>query len=145
MAFYLYKKFIKNRNKNESPSKPAPGRTCEHQRIVSNISNGFFELDNFRQPSQEGTDEDLISSGGGQKHSGICQTSDGQDGLPHSDECVVCKEKEKAMKKYRWQLMLGLCFPFMVQSLDTTLIAGAAAFIASDFSKSTDLIPDSHD
>lgn len=137
MAFYLYKKFIQNRNENESPSKPAPRRPCEHQRIVSNISDGFVELDDFRQPAREATDEELISSGGGRKQSGDCQTTNGQDGLPHSDECVVCKDKQEAMSKYRWKLMLGLCFPFMVQSLDTTLIAGAAAFIASDFSTSS--------
>ncbi|KAG4430010.1 hypothetical protein IFR05_014505 [Cadophora sp. M221] len=137
MAFYLYKKFIKNRN--ESPSKPAPRRPCEHQRIVSNVSDGFVELDAFSQPARGATDEELITREGGRKQRDDCQTTDGRDGLPHSDECVVCQEKQKAMSKYRWKLMLGLCFPFMVQSLDTTLIAGAAAFIASDFNQLSQL------
>ncbi|KAH7336399.1 hypothetical protein BKA65DRAFT_431983 [Rhexocercosporidium sp. MPI-PUGE-AT-0058] len=139
MAFYLYKKFIKNENKNESPSKAKPGRPCEHQRIVSNISDGFVQLDDFRQPARDATGEELVSSGGGKKHQGECQTIHGQDGIPHSDECAVCEEEKKAMSKYRWRLMLGLCFPFMVQSLDTTLIAGAAAFIASDFNQLSQL------
>jgi MFS family permease len=39
------------------------------------------------------------------------------------------------MKHYRRRLMLGLFFPFLVQSLDVTIIAGALPFIASDFRK----------
>ena len=137
MAFYLYRKFIKNRNKNESPSNSKLDRACEHQRIVSNISDGFVELDDFSRTRRGTTNEVLNNSEGSPKHE--CQITDGRDGVPQSDECVVCKEKKRAMTKYRWKLMIGLCFPFMVQALDTTLIAGAASFIASDFSKSLDL------
>lgn len=31
--------------------------------------------------------------------------------------------------------MIGLFFPFLVQTLDSTIIAGALTFIADDFSK----------
>ncbi|PVH88698.1 MFS general substrate transporter [Cadophora sp. DSE1049] len=139
MAFYLYKKFIKNRIKNESPSTPKLSRPCEHQRIVSNLSDGFVELDDFNQSGRGAAREGLVPSEGAQKHESECQTIDGRDGVPHSDECVICKEKKKAMTRYRWKLMIGLCFPFMVQALDTTLIAGAAGFIASDFNQLSQL------
>jgi hypothetical protein len=47
--------------------------------------------------------------------------------------CDICREEQKAMKRYRWRLMIGLFFPFLLQSLDLTIIAGALPFIASDF------------
>ncbi|KAL2068907.1 hypothetical protein VTL71DRAFT_15245 [Oculimacula yallundae] len=135
MAFYLYKRFIQNRDETESPSKPKPSHRCEHQSLVSNNSDGFVELDEFRQTGRRATQDEMHSSEG-QKQRDQCSTT---DGLPYSDECVVCKEKESKMKKYRWTLMIGLFFPFLVQSLDTTLIAGAAAFIASDFNQLSQL------
>lgn len=48
--------------------------------------------------------------------------------------CSICKDEKKAMRIYRMKLMGGLFFPFLVQTLDSTIIAGALTFIASDFS-----------
>jgi len=39
------------------------------------------------------------------------------------------------MRIYRRKLIAGLFLPFSVQALETTIIAGALPFIASDFSK----------
>jgi MFS family permease len=50
--------------------------------------------------------------------------------------CPTCNEEKHAARRYRWLLIGGLFFPFMVQSLDATIIAGALPFIASDFRKS---------
>jgi hypothetical protein len=50
--------------------------------------------------------------------------------------CRVCEEEKKAARRYRWKLIAGLALPFAVQGLDSTIIAGALPFIASDFSKS---------
>ena len=50
--------------------------------------------------------------------------------------CGVCEEEKKAARRYRWKLIAGLALPFAVQGLDSTIIAGAMPFIASDFSKS---------
>lgn len=45
---------------------------------------------------------------------------------------------EKRRKRaYRWKIVIGLFAPFTLQSLDTTIIASALPFIASDFRKST--------
>ena len=49
--------------------------------------------------------------------------------------CVLCKDEKRAATKYRWKLVAGLCLPFAIQALDTTIVAGALPFIASDFRK----------
>ena len=60
-----------------------------------------------------------------------------QSGIQSSNApCSTCKEEKRAARRYRWLLIGGLFFPFMVQSLDVTIIAGALPFIASDFRKS---------
>ena len=40
------------------------------------------------------------------------------------------------MRIYRWKLIAGLSLPFSIQALETTIVAGALPFIASDFSMS---------
>lgn len=44
------------------------------------------------------------------------------------------KDKIRTARIYRYKIIAGLFLPFLVQSLDTTIIAGALPFIASDFS-----------
>lgn len=135
MATILYKKFIKN--KNNSKPKPSQSHPCEHQRTVSNISDGFVELDNYGGPGREDTDDGLIPDDEAhRKHKANIQNDEGHIGLQNAEVCSICKEEKRTMSRYRWKLMIGLFFPFLVQSLDTTIIAGAASFIASDFSKS---------
>lgn len=46
------------------------------------------------------------------------------------------KDEARAARIYRFKIIGGLFLPFLVQSLDTTIIAGALPFIASDFSMS---------
>lgn len=43
--------------------------------------------------------------------------------------------KKKQKRKYRWKILFGLCAPFALQALDTTIIASAFHFIAADFGK----------
>ena len=43
------------------------------------------------------------------------------------------EQAKKTARKYRWRLIGGLFLPATVQALNTTLIAGALPFIASDF------------
>ena len=50
--------------------------------------------------------------------------------------CIVCKEEKRAARKYRWTLIAGLFLPFSLQALDSTIVASALPFIASDFRKS---------
>lgn len=45
------------------------------------------------------------------------------------------KAEKKSRQDYRWKVVIGLFAPFLLQSLDTTIIASALPFIAKDFSK----------
>src|SRR5690242_16006178 len=45
--------------------------------------------------------------------------------------------EKKRRRKYRWKVLLGLMMPFALQALDTTIIASALPFIATDFGEST--------
>lgn len=45
------------------------------------------------------------------------------------------KAEQRRRRAYRWRIVIGLIAPFTLQSLDTTIIASALPFIASDFSK----------
>lgn len=45
------------------------------------------------------------------------------------------KAEQRRRRVYRWKIVVGLFAPFTLQSLDTTIIASALPFIASDFSK----------
>lgn len=71
-----------------------------------------------------------------------------QDGIPaavKSAQAVAKTEKSEAApeekaeqrrkRAYRWKIVIGLFAPFTLQSLDTTIIASALPFIASDFSE----------
>ncbi|KAH6672950.1 MFS multidrug transporter-like protein [Halenospora varia] len=110
MATIIYKKFIR-----KAPSQPKP---CEHQRNGSDFSDvPFANLNSVGEP------EEASGSTHGKNESN-CQS-----------ECNICKQNDKASTKYRWKLILGLFLPFMVQALDTTIIAGATPFIASDFNQ----------
>lgn len=44
-------------------------------------------------------------------------------------------EQKKAARNYRWRLIMGLLLPSILEALDTTIIAAALSFIASEFSK----------
>lgn len=49
--------------------------------------------------------------------------------------CSICREEKLAARRYRWKIILGLFFPYAIQALDLTIVAGALPFIASDFRK----------
>ncbi|KAG9239508.1 major facilitator superfamily domain-containing protein [Amylocarpus encephaloides] len=64
---------------------------------------------------------------------------DGHSNYGGIDLCEICENKRKAMRKYRFKIVLGLCLPYVVQSLDTTIIAGALSTIASEFNELSQL------
>lgn len=103
-----------------------PMKLCEHQRDINldNFNGMPADMSDFATSPQlkEGVPKDLAVDGGG---------SPG-DIVP----CVICKEEKRAARIYRWKLIGGLFFPFSVQALDTTIVAGALPFIASDFRES---------
>ena len=54
---------------------------------------------------------------------------------PQLQEQPRDKQAQKEARLYRWRLIGGLFLPATVQALNTTLIAGALPFIASDFNE----------
>jgi len=50
-------------------------------------------------------------------------------------ECELCKSEKHRARIYRWKLIFGLLFPYMLSSLDLTVVATALPFIASHFSR----------
>lgn len=67
---------------------------------------------------------------------GALPVQDGMDkSLKSTEERLRDKEGVRAARKYRIRLMVGLFFPAILFALNTTLIAGALPFIASDFNQ----------
>jgi hypothetical protein len=123
-AIFLYKKFFKKTS--DELKHPKQKRLCIHQRASDDASDAVQELSPLHgDPSDiQGSHEKVPTS-----HI---------DGSPISGvriPCDICKQDKKAKRVYRRKLILGLFLPFMIQGLDTTIIAGALPFIASDFSK----------
>ncbi|RFU32690.1 hypothetical protein B7463_g3645, partial [Scytalidium lignicola] len=50
-------------------------------------------------------------------------------------KCPLCRADQLAARQYRVKLIFGLVFPFILQALDTTIIASALPWIASDFNR----------
>lgn len=125
MATILYK-IIKKKFFNKTPNHPEP---CEHQRPVGNIEDGF-------------TDPTSIDSNGKTPGENIpMKESMHSKEVLDGSKCPICKDERSAMNKYRLKLMAGLFLPFLVQSLDTTIIASALPFIASDFREYSLIFP----
>ncbi|KAK3695994.1 hypothetical protein LTR37_018212 [Vermiconidia calcicola] len=108
MAYYLYKK-IRQKQKQRKDVEPwAETYPLEYQRVTSPNSGGSADQ---RQR------EDRTST---KRHD-------------RNRDASSLREDKKAKRKYRWQLIGGLMLPFITYGLNTTMIAGALPFIASDF------------
>lgn len=115
---------VKQKSAGKSEKTPGKPRQCQHQRNTS--FNSDVELTSalnktFLAPS---------SSNGPNLH----KRSESYAAID-TVSCDVCKDEKRATSKYRWKLMAGLFFPFWTQTLDSTMIAGAVSFIASDFTQ----------
>lgn len=141
MAYLLYKHIKSKRaaaaagsssgSGSGSPVKEKPGKPvklCEHQREIS--------LDTFGMP-EDLSDFATAPHPAGREPKELATDDGGSPG--DSGPCVLCKQEKKAARVYRWKLIAGLFFPFSVQALDTTIVAGALPFIASDFRESCHL------
>lgn len=105
-------------------SKSGKKHDCIHRRAASQISESAMELTAYPDGARE-----------------IHEKTDMDDKSP---PCAECQEAKRAARIYRWRVISGLFVPFLVQSLDVTIIAGALPFIASDFSRPTFSPPHFH-
>ncbi len=55
------------------------------------------------------------------------------------DQIAADKAAKSVTRRYRWRLIAGLFIPASVQAINTTMIAGALPFIASDFNQLSQL------
>lgn len=125
MATIIYKKFIKkSKNEQTLPGQAAP---CVHQRVTSHASDVPLT-----QPNAE-RDKNIV-------HQITPRPIDRSFRSDGNTSCEGCQYEKKALTRYRWKIMIGLAMPFMIQSLDATIIAGALPYIASDF-RNTSPIP----
>jgi hypothetical protein len=124
MATIIYKKFIKK--SSQAPKASTRHEPCIHQRNASATSDAG--LMSFPGHPRESHELNEFSPKEAEKNRQFSHDA--------KSDCDICKEEKKAMKHYRRRLMAGLFFPFLVQSLDVTIIASALPFIASDFRKS---------
>lgn len=130
MAIYLYKKWKATKENPSTPSGPStinskssnePSKPCKHR------SN---RLDFTSEQDSAILLESLLRNSEGREGT----ESQSQTGILYDGPCTLCAEEKKALRRYRWRLTAGLMLPYMVQSLDLTIIAGALPYIASDFS-----------
>ncbi|TVY20769.1 Efflux pump FUS6 [Lachnellula arida] len=113
MATMFFKKFFKKDTSQQSSPSQTP--SCNHQRDSSDASDILLtELHTRRGKDIPRTiDTSFVSDG--------------------DDACEACRYQKKALTQYRWKVIIGLSCPFLVQALDSTIIAGALPYIASDF------------
>ena len=147
MAFLLYKYIQKKR----ASRRETAGSFEAHlnQESISPVAKPI-KAEALTDPEQDrintASDGILISSTISEKH-GSAHDSCGDlghngnrklipGGVGSPTESEYTKEEKKAMRIYRWKLILGLFLPFSIQALETTVLAGAYPFIASDFSMS---------
>lgn len=123
-AKYIHRK-IKSRNQSPNDDSPKPvteTKPCPHSRPFQVELRSRASVENARTSSQGSTiEEDRVLVP--------------QD-LPKSDEkCQVCKKQKHDARVYRWKLIAGLCLPFILATLDLTIVATALPSIASHFSE----------
>lgn len=111
----LSKPYQPKKSTKEKLTKSGKKHDCIHRREASQISESAMELTAYPGVPAE-----------------IHEKTD-MDDTP--SPCAECQEAKRAARIYRWRIISGLFVPFLVQSLDVTIIAGALPFIASDFSK----------
>lgn len=122
--------------KKKSPSQP-----CAHQRNTSKTPETSLqhsdppktETPGGLNPSTSEAPAEQIGNENQLDQKILNESPESKGAQAGNSPCSVCKAEKRAARRYRWLLITGLFFPFTVQALDATIIAGALPFIASDF------------
>ena len=106
------------RSPSEAPKDGKMKKTdCRHQLAAQNVSRR-----NAGHPSPA----EQLQSRNSPPPQSLSETVEGK--------CAECKKEKHDRRIYRWKLLGGLCLPYLLASLDLTIVATAVPFIASDFS-----------
>ncbi|KKK13292.1 hypothetical protein AOCH_003610 [Aspergillus ochraceoroseus] len=123
MAYYLYKKIKASREASKAqPSNPLSNETkpaCPH--VAQSRHAQVFN------PTEGNELRDLAS---------ISLTGAPRESQPprsSTSECAFCKEEVRRRRIYRWKVILGLFLPYMLATIDLTIVATAVPSIASHF------------
>ena len=103
--------------KKKGPGSSASKRPCAHR-------SQWYQLDSAHGEESGSVDRPLSGSMQELNH-----VTDGEN-------CSVCKEQKHNERVYRAKLIAGLTLPFILSTLDLTIVATATSSIASHFSKS---------
>ncbi|KAH8588360.1 major facilitator superfamily domain-containing protein [Bisporella sp. PMI_857] len=144
MAYLLYKYIRKNR----AARKNASTQSYEQQLSQDTSSPIQYSATASTEHGPELNGQPYESTPHSEKNTVIHEP--GQDGTraPKNEMSSLSqsqvkdersKAEKKAVRKYRWKLVLGLFLPFAIQALETTVLAGAYPFIASDFNELSQL------
>ncbi|KAB8262034.1 major facilitator superfamily domain-containing protein [Aspergillus pseudonomiae] len=129
-AKYIHRK-IKSRNQDPNKDTPKPvteKKSCPHSRPFQVELRTRASGENPR--TSQGTIPSTIEE----------DTVLVPQNLPKSDEkCQVCKKQKHDARVYRWKLIAGLCLPFILATLDLTIVATALPSIASHFNEFDEL------
>ncbi|KAB8233663.1 putative MFS multidrug transporter [Aspergillus alliaceus] len=126
-AKYIHRK-MKSRHRspnNDSPKLFTKKAACPHSRPfqVELASRGSAEYHRTTTASTTEEDRVLVS----------------QDLPKGNEKCHACKKQKYDARVYRWKLIAGLSLPFILATLDLTIVATALPSIASHFNEFDEL------
>lgn len=110
MAFYLYKKIKASRAEKAAQEIP-----------LGNTQSNSFEDASHQQDSALASD-------------------DSQRALQEKKPSPEAEAEKRRMRIYRWKLIGSLFLPYLLASIDLTIVATAVPFIASHFGMSSSLV-----
>ncbi|PWY95636.1 MFS multidrug transporter [Aspergillus sclerotioniger CBS 115572] len=106
--------------KKKDPGSPASKRPCAHR-------SQWYQLDSTNGEDSRSVERPLSGS--------IQELNPATD----DEECSLCKDQKHNARVYRAKLIAGLTLPFILSTLDLTIVATATSSIASHFNQFDEL------
>ncbi|KAI9756895.1 MAG: hypothetical protein M4579_003649 [Chaenotheca gracillima] len=122
---------------------PPTRKLCEHQRRMVPVPTTVWHEESQVQSGQDGISQvepaskTQLRDADEPEKTRVSTTATNPEATPSPPlgPCQICKADKRRATKYRWKLIAGLFFPYLIASLDLTITATALPFIASHFNK----------
>ncbi|PYH82977.1 MFS multidrug transporter [Aspergillus uvarum CBS 121591] len=114
-------RYIRQKRRGSTP--PPPEQPCLHRSQV-----------HHHKPAIAGN-EDLESSA----HRTTTYSAEALNPTELNEKCSICHEQKRQRRMYRLRLIAGLSLPFILSTLDLTIVATATTVIASHFDQFDEL------
>lgn len=135
LAYRAYKKRQARRQAALEQTAGAPSQQIPQSELQQTAQAGV------QGPVQLGPQQNLEPGSQTAPLANIPKCQHGAQGLDPTGQypgrCTVCHAEKHRMRVYRWKLIIGLLAPYLLASLDLTVVATALPFIASHFSELT--------